>query len=233
MIGITEFINESAARSQYGVLLDRLEFNKIPNLSKLTTMIKSAIEQANNRYKIIRVEAIEKLNASRKEYDNIQLKKALAQEEQRVIAYMKTKPGIMRRSEEKQRKYIDDKIEKFKSAWKGPRLAAVEYDEKELRFSWHDDVHSEHSSSQLNDDRDTVADRVAKDIDSKRNDSTWSHLTGIDIAVNNSELTSDWCPRFEIIPMFDDETEKKLSKSVRNFSDFMDKQYNSGNYMGD
>ena len=146
MIGITEFINESAARSQYGVLLDRLEFNKIPDLPKLTEMIKSAIEQANNRYKIIRVEAIEKLNASIKEYDNIQLKKALAQEEQHVIAYMKTKPGIMRRSEEKQRKYIDDKIEKFKSAWKGPRLAAVEYDEKELRFSWHDDVHSEHSS---------------------------------------------------------------------------------------
>ena len=62
MIGITEFINESAARSQYGVLLDRLEFNKIPDLPKLTEMIKSAIEQANNRYKIIRVEAIEKLN---------------------------------------------------------------------------------------------------------------------------------------------------------------------------
>lgn len=233
MIGLAEFINESAARSRYGVLLDRLEFDKIPDLTKLISMIKSAIVQANNRYKIIRVEAIEKLNAATKEYDNIKLKKALADEEERVIAYMKTKPGIMRRSEEKQRKYIDDKLEKFKSVWKGPSLAAVEYDEKELRFYWHNDIYSEHSSSQLNYDIDMVAKRVANDINDERNDSAWSHLKGIDIAVNNSELTSDWSPRFEIIPMFDKKTEDELSKSVRDFSDFMDKQYNSGNYMGD
>lgn len=233
MIGLTEFINESAARAQYGVLLDRLQFNKIPEVSKLTSMIKGSIEQANNRYKIIRIEAIEKLNASTQEYNDAKLKKALAKEEERIIAYMKTKPGIMKRSEEKQRKYIDDKIEKFKSTWKGTKLAVVEYDEKTLRFSWHDDVHSEHSSSQLNYDINTVAEKVAEDIDDMRNDSTWSHLKGIDIAVNNQELTTDWCPRFEIIPMFDDETEKKLAKSVQQFADFMDKQYNSGNYMGD
>lgn len=233
MIGITEFINESVARNEYGVLLDRLEFNKIPDLSKLTNMIRSSIEQANNRYKIIRIEAIEKLNNATKEYNDVQLKKALTKEEERIIAYMKTKPGIMKRSPEKQKKYIDDKIEKFKSSWKGRSMAAVEYDEKNLRFFWHYDVHSEMSSRQYNNDIDYISKEVAEYIDDKRKDSTWSHLIGIDIAVKNNELTTNWCPRFEIIPMFDEETENELSKNLKEFSDYMDKQYHSGNYMGD
>lgn len=233
MKSLTEYIVESIATKQYGILLDHIEFQKIPDVNKLITLIKDGITQANSRYKVLRIEAIERLNKRTQEWNDAKLKKALADEEKKVIAYMKTKPGIMKRSEEKRQKYINDKLEKFKSTFKGASLSAVEYDENKLRFAWHEDVHSEHSYSQLDYDIDTVAKRVAEDIDDKRKDSTWSHLTGISISVNNEQLTSQWEPQFHIIPMFDKETEKSLSKEIQKFQDFMTKQYDSNEYMGD
>lgn len=233
MKSLVEYIGESTAIKNYGVLLDHIELNKIPDASKLIALLKEGISQANSRYKVLRIEAIEELNKKTQEWNDANLKKALAAQEKKVIAYMQTKPGIMKRSEEKRQKYIDDKLEKFKSEYKGVSLAAVEYDENKLRFAWHQDVHSEQSYTQLDYDIDTVAKKVAEDIDDKRKDSTWSHLTGISISVDNSELTNKWSPKFHIIPMFDKETEKTLSKEVQKFQDFMTKQYNSSNYMGD
>lgn len=233
MKSLVEYIAESTAIKNYGVLLDHIELNKIPDASKLIALLKEGISQANSRYKVLRIEAIEELNKKTQEWNDANLKKALAAQEKKVIAYMQTKPGIMKRSEEKRQKYIDDKLEKFKSEYKGVSLAAVEYDENKLRFAWHQDVHSEQSYTQLDYDIDTVAKKVAEDIDDKRKDSTWSHLTGISISVDNSELTNKWSPKFHIIPMFDKETEKTLSKEVQKFQDFMTKQYNSSNYMGD
>lgn len=233
MKSLVEYITESTAISKYGVLLDHIELKKIPDVTKLIALLKEGITQANSKYKVLRIEAIEHLNKKTQEWNDAQLKKALVNQEKKVIAYMKTKPGIMKRSEEKRQKYIDDKLEKFKSTFKGASLAAVEYDENKLRFAWHKDVHSEHSYSQLDYDIDTVAKRVAEDIDDKRKDSTWSHLTGISISVDNNQLTNQWSPQFHIIPMFDEETEKTLSKEVQGFADFMTKQYNSGDYMGD
>lgn len=233
MKSLVEYIAESTAIKNYGVLLDHIEFSKIPSKEKLVALIKEGITQANSRYKVLRIEAIEQLNKKTQELNDANLKKALAAQEKKVIAYMQTKPGIMKRSEEKRQKYIDDKLEKFKSEYKGVSLAAVEYDENNLRFAWHHDIHSEQSYTQLDYDIDTVANKVAEDIDDKRKDSTWSHLTGISISVDNSELTNKWSPKFHIIPMFDKETEKTLSKEVQKFQDFMTKQYNSSNYMGD
>lgn len=233
MKSLVEYIAESSAINKYGVLLDYVELKKISDLNKLTSLLRDGLEQANSRYKVLRIEAIEQLNKKTQSWNDAQLKKALANQEKKVIAYMKTKPGIMKRSEEKRQKYIDDKLEKFKSTFKGASLAAVEYDEKDLRFSWHADVHSEHSVTRLDYDIDTVAKKVAEDIDNKRKDSTWSHLIGISISVDNNELTNQWSPTFHIIPMFDEETEKTLSKEVRRFADFMTQQYDSGDYMGD
>lgn len=233
MIGLAEYITESVAMEKYGVLLDKIEFTKIPPVEKLITLIKEGITQANSRYKVLRIEAIEELNKKTQEWNDAKLKKALADQEKKVIAYMQTKPGIMKRSEEKRQKYINDKLEKFKSEFKGASLAAVEYDEKNLRFAWHSDVHGEHSYEQLDYPIDTVAERIANSIENNKKDDTWSHLTGICVSVDNTELTNQWQPKFHIIPMFDKETEKKLSKEVQKFQDFMTKQYDSGKYMGD
>lgn len=235
MIELVQFINESVAKDRYGVLLDHIELNKIPSKEKLASLIEDGINQANSRYKILRIEAIEQLNKKTTEWNKAKFADALKKEEDRVIAYMKTKPGIMKRSNEKRQKYIDDKLEKFKSEWKGASLQAVEYDENKLRFKWHNDVHSDHSSTSLDYTPDYVAEQVAEYIYDKRNDATWSHLTAIDISVDNHTLTLDrfWSPTFNIIPMFDEETEETLSKEVQEFQDFMSAQYNSGHYMGD
>lgn len=236
MISLTQFILESTATRNYGVLLDHIEFKKIPEISKLTSLIKEGIIEANSRYKVLRIEAVERINDKRKQWDADKFKKELASEEKRVIAYMQTKPGIMKRSEEKRQKYINDKLEKFKSEWKGSRLDAVEYDENKIRFAWHMDIHSEHSYTQLGyklDRIDQLAENIAEYIDNRKGDETWSHLTGINISVDNSGLTDQWSPCFHIIPMFDEETEKTLSKEVQRFCDFMTGEYNSGRYMGD
>lgn len=235
MIDLVQFINESIAKDKYGVLLDHIELNRIPSVEKLAQLIKEGITQANSRYKVLRIKAIEELNNKTTEWNAEKLKKALAAQEKQVIAYMQTKPGIMKRSEEKRQKYIDDKLEKFKSEWKGVALQAVEYDENNLRFAWHHDVHHDNGYSQLDYDIDTVAKKVAQEIDRQKKDSTWSHLTAIDISVDNDTLTLNkfWSPVFHIIPTFDEETEHTLSAEARKFQDFMSAQYNSGRYMGD
>lgn len=222
----------------YGVLLDHIEFKEIPNLEKLTALIKEGIIQANSRYKVLRIEAVENLNKETQEWNAEKLKAALQKEEKRVIAYMQTKPGIMKRSEEKRQKYINDRLEKFKSTWRGASLKAVEYDEHSIRFGWHNDITTDHSHTLLGrdiDNIDNVAKEVAEYIDRLKNrDNDWAHLTGINISVTNSDLTDNFFgPYFHIIPMFDEETEKKLAKSVRAFSDYMRKEYDSGKYMGD
>ena len=227
------YVMESAAINHYGVLLDRIELNKIPSVEKLTQLIKDGITEANSRYKVLRIEAIEELNKKTQEWNSEKLKKALAAQEKKVIAYMQTKPGIMKRTEEKRQKYINDKLEKFKSEFKGTSLQAIEYDENKLRFAWHHDVHSEHSYSQLDYDIDTVAKKVAEEIDSQKKDTTWSHLEAISISVDNSGLTTNWSPVFHIIPMFDEETEKSLSKEMQKFQDYMSAQYKSNKYIGD
>lgn len=238
MLSLTEFINESTAIDSYGVLLDHIELKEIPNLEKLTSLIKEGIIQANSRYKVLRIEAVENLNKETQEWNAEKLKDALQKEEKRVIAHMQTKPGIMKRSEEKRQKYINDRLEKFKSTWSGEPLKAVEYDEHRIRFAWHNDITSEHSHTLLGQDIDNI-DKVAKSVAEyidrvKNRGEYWGHLTGISISVDNSDLTTNFFgPYFHIIPMFDEETEKKLSKHVRSFSDYMSKQYNSDRYMGD
>lgn len=237
MISLTQFLTESVAADRYGVLLDHIEFKKIPDLAKLISLIKEGIIEANSRYKVLRIEAIENLNKQTQQYDADRLAKALEYEEKRVIAYMQTKPGIMKRSEEKRQKYIDDKLEKFKASWRGPMLSAAEYDEHNIRFAWHSYIHTEstyHDLVQYNIDKiDLLAKRIAEDIDDKRNDSTWSHLIGINIAVDNSGLTHSFAPQFHIVPMFDEETEKTLSDEVRGFGEYVSREYASGRYMGD
>lgn len=235
MIGLQQYITESMARKDYGVLLDHIEFDKIPTLAKLIAILKDGLEQANQRYQILRINAVEELNKKKVEWREQELKKALPRVEQQIVDYMKTKPGIMKRSEEKRQKYINDKLEKFKAEYPQARLAAIELKDKSIRYAWHHDITSEQGYSDLsyNATIDKVATRIAEEIDSKRNKEYWDHLTGIDIAAASSELTTDWRPQYHIVPMFDEETEKKLSKSVRRFQDFMSGEYESGRYMGD
>lgn len=235
MISLKQYVTESSIRNDYGVLLDHIEFEEIPTLDKLTDIIKDGIDQATQRYKIIRIAAVEELNKKKTELHAEELKKALAKEEQRVVDYMKTKPGIMKRSEEKRQKYIDDKLEQFKASFRPAELEAVEFDESRITYAWHYNITAEHGYrdfSWKNDTPDYVASEIAKEIDRWRNNEYWDHLIGIDIAATSGDL-SGWRPKYHIVPMFDEETEKQLSKSVQRFHNYMSREYNSDRYMGD
>lgn len=237
MIGLSEYIAESVAREHYEVLLDHVEIPKIPSESKLKEMIKEGIEKAISRYKVLRIKALEELNEKILYWDKVKLKNALIKKEKEVIAHMQTKPGIMKRSEEKRQKYIQDRLNYFKEKkWQAPVLRALEYDENtKIKFYWHGDIYFEQEYKPLRANIEEAAAEVAEKIITglEYSSEDYDHLIAVDIAVNDDGLTTEYEPSFHIIPMFDKETEKKLSNKVKGFADRMEQEYNSGKYMGD
>jgi hypothetical protein len=241
MLSLSQFLNESTATNDYSVVLSRIEFEKLPSKNELSSLIEKGVIEANSKYKVLRIEAVENLNKKNQQYNDERFSKDLEAEEKWVIARMQHLPGIMKRSEEGRQKYIKSRLEKFKDDWKywnrrSLMLTAVEYDENELKFAWHYDICTESSYEKLKHnikDADKLAKYIADDI-FKRNPDPWSHLTGIIIAVKDSGLTTNYAPTFHIIPMFDEETEKELSKAVRSHREYMLRLYDdSSRYFGD
>lgn len=241
MLSLSQFLNESTAANDYSVLLSRIEFEKLPSKNELISLIENGVIEANSKYKVLRIEAVENLNKKKQQYNDERLRKDLEAEEKWVIARMQNLPGIMKRSEAGRQKYIKSRLEKFKEDWKGWNrrelmLTAIEYDENKLKFAWHYAICTEDSYIDYEyniKDADKLAKSIADDI-FKRMEETWSHLTGIIIAINDDGLTTDYAPRFHIIPMFDEETEKELSKAVRSHTEYMLRLYNdSSRYFGD
>lgn len=237
MIGLQQYISEAYNEKEYGVLLDRVDLKGVTDAKKMAKLIKDGLEQAMTRYKVIRVEAVERYNKKRQDDHDAAMAKAIEREQERVIAYMKTKPGIMKRKPEKQQKYIDDRMEKFKKEYPGVSwLAKVDFDEKYMRVYFHGDIHSGSSKTEYSNeyhDNGSKASRIAESITSnQKHDEDWKTLEALFITVKPSGLTDSWVS-FEIYPEFPDEVQKKLDKEVRRFSDFMCGEYDSGRYMGD
>lgn len=227
------YVMESGAVHYYGILLDFIELPKIPSAEKLTQLIKEGITEANSRYKVLRIKAIEELNKNTEKWNEERLKEALPEQEKKVIANMQNKPGIMKRSEEGRQKYIKSRLEAFKSKFYKAPLRSIEYDENKISFGYHFDIYNDNGYLALN-SIDAASKRVAKEIDEHRENPLWKdHFKGIYISVDNNELSKYYSPTFHIIPMFDEETEKSLSKEMQKFQDYMSAQYNSNKYMGD
>lgn len=239
MIGLQQYINEAYNEKKYGVLLDRVDLKGVTDQKKMAKLIKDGLEQAMTRYKLIRVEAVEKYNKKGEDDWNANFAKAIEKEEQKVIAYMKTKPGIMKRKPEKQQKYIDEKIEKFKKEWPTKHkkwLANIDFEEKYMRVYFYGDIHSGSSKTEYSNeyhDNDSKAAQISDTITSRqKHDEDWKSLEGLFITVQPSDLTRGWVS-FDIYPEFPEEVQKKLDKEVRRFCDFMCGEYDSGRYMGD
>jgi len=96
----------------------------------------------------------------------------------------------------------------------------------------HNDIYSQHSSKLVKWDS-TNMDQLAKSIFKAfpNDDEFKQHFRGFAIYTNQKNITS--FDAINITFMFDKEFEDQLDKSVNQFADFMNKEYQSGRYMGD
>lgn len=237
MIGLQQYINEAYNEEKYGVLLDRVDLKGVKDATKMTKLLKDGLDQAMTRYKVIRVEAVERYNKKSKEEYDKKMAEDIKKEEKKVIAYMKTKPGIMKRKPEKQQEYIDKKIEKFKAEYPKNRwIKEIDFDEEYASVRFHYDIHSGHATTEYKDkyyDNEKKASEIVDYIVSKRDhDEAWAALEGLFITVDYSGLTS-WTASFSVYPDFPEDVQKGLDKEVERFCDFMSGEYGSGRYMGD
>lgn len=150
----------------------------------------------------------------------------------------------MKRSEAYRQKYINDKLEKFKSEFREKQYKSlkkiVDFDENNAKFLWHNDItadyiNREYSCKYYSDEEIT---KVITDwiVGAFKNDDEgyWQHITALNIAISEKDLNNfRRFITFHVVPMFDEETEKKLDKKVESFVASMRKEYDSGRYMGD
>lgn len=234
---MTAYINEAYNEEKYGVLLDRVDLKGVKDATKMTKLLKEGLDQAMTRYKVIRVEAIERYNKKGQEdYEKLKAE-AIKKEEKKVIAYMKTKPGIMRRKPEKQQEYIDKKIEKFKAEYpKNHWIKDIDFDEEYAKVTFYYDIHSGHAAREYRNkyyDNEKKAEEIIDYIVSKQeHDEAWKALEGLFITVSYGGLT-DWTAKFNVYPDFPEDVQKGLDKEVERFCDFMSGEYGNGRYMGD
>lgn len=233
MKSLSEYINEGKT-DFYGTVIQSIDIDPNTSEDKLIKILNDSLKKAIDKYKIIRISAVEKANEEADINSKKLLDDALKKGEKDIIKSMQSKPGILKRSPEKQRAWIDSKIEKLKSELgkKYPYVAShckIEFDDNEMRFGWHNDIYSNQRYSEyrgvnrLNEVVETIANEISTDKDYK-------HLKSVQVLAK--DFTGPY-PRLDIFPMFDDEFEKKLAKSVKDFGEFMSREYQSGRYMGD
>lgn len=233
MKSLVEYINEGKT-DFYGTIIQNADIDVSLSPDKIKKILTNAIEKAIDTYKIIRISAVEKLNTESNLRMQSQIEKDLKKGENDILKLMQSKPGILKRSPEKQQEWINTKIEKLKSELgkKYSYIATkckVEFDNDNVRFGWHNNIWSEHGYSSYSGlkQMSNIIDDIIKEI---KNNEDFKHLISIQILAK--DFTSQW-PTLHIFPIFDDEFEKKLSDEVKKFSDFMTKEYEKGKYMGD
>ena len=101
-----------------------------------------------------------------------------------------------------------------------------------FRILVHNDIHSQQSSREIKWDSSNM-DELSKNIfDAFPNTEEFKeHFRGFAIYTDQKNISK--FDSIHITFMFDDEFEDKLDKDVKKFADFMQKEYQSGRYMGD
>lgn len=234
MRSLKEYIIEGKT-DFYGTIIQGIEIDPNASEDALRKILTEGINKAIDRYKIIRISAVEKANEESDIRAKKNLEDALKKGEQEIIKSMQSKPGILKRSPEKQRAWIDSKIEKLKSEL-GKKYdyvahyCKIEFNDDDIRFGWHHDIWSNHGYSSYSGLKQisNIIDDIIKEISNK--DDYKKHLKSIQVL---SKDFTDIYPTLHIFPIFDEEFEDELSASVKKFSDFMTKEYQSGRYMGD
>ena len=238
MKSLTQFLNESLlneARNMLwpnSVLLNNIDIDTSKSEDELKKILRDGFEDSLTRYRVLFVDSIEKETEETKNRLANNKAKYLEKMEKDIREYMLTKPGIMKRSPEKQQKYVDDKLAKLalefdkKNQWL-LNIANAKIDDNRIEYSYHNDIYS-NSSYHIIKTIDDLVNDVIEDIQKEE----WKkHIKSIMVSSNKFSRTFSF--GFDVTPVFDDEFEDKLDASIKRFSDFMSREYASGRYMGD
>lgn len=238
MKSLTQFLNESLvyeARNMVwpnSVLLNNIEIDTTKSEDELKKILVDGFEDSLTRYRVLFVDSIEKETEETKNRLANNKEKYLEKMEKDIREYMLTKPGIMKRSPEKQQKYVDDKLEKLalefdkKNQWLLD-IANTKIDDDRIVFNYYNDIYTNHSSKTTR-TIDVLVNAVVEDIQKE----DWKkHIKSIMVSSNKFSRTYSF--GFDVVPVFDDKFEDELDASIAKFSDFMNREYASGRYMGD
>lgn len=221
---------------QYGTPINHTELNYKMSESELTKLISDSIDEVVNKFKIIRISAAEEATKESEKRTNEKLEKKLKDSEKGIIKLMQSKPGILKRSPEKQQEWINAKIEKLKSELSKqyaymPKKYDINIKDENIRFFWYSDIYTEHTCREYSLGRkDDLIECIINDIKKCDKDEAWRNIQSIDFC---SKSFIDYFGNIYIVPLFDEETEEKLSQSVKKFGEFLSNEYGRGKYIGD
>lgn len=237
MKSLVQYINEWKKDyiENFGkICINSIDINVNNSPEKLKKIIKDGILESWTKFLIARVSIIDEYN--KKKTNDLKTKKdtALKKAEEYWLKYKEGKPGILKRSPEKQKEWLDTKLKKSadefdNSPWNKfiPIDASVEPDKCGLTYSWHGDLTGHSYSTSIKEDR--MIDILNSIIDDlkKYPDTTYSKLKKIVVATNS--FTNTWGSTvFDIFPVFDDETEDRLEKERYELGERIRKDYYSG-----
>ena len=238
MKSLIQFLNESLVNETRNmvwpnsVLLNNIEIDVTKSEDELKKILRDGFEDSLRRYKVLFVDSIEKETEETKNRLANNKAKYLEKMEKDIREYMLTKPGIMKRSPEKQQKYVDDKLAKLalefdkKNQWL-LNVANAKIDDNRIEYNYYNDIYTNHSHKVIR-----TIDNLINDVIEDIQKGDWkNHIKSIMVSSNKFSRTFSF--GFDVAPVFDDEFEDELDASISRFSDFMSKEYASGRYMGD
>lgn len=244
MKSLVQYINEWKKDyiEDFGrICINSIDINTSDSSEKIKKKINDGILESWSKFLIARISIIEEYNKT--QTDNYQTIKAAAlkKSEEYWLKYKESKPGILKRSPEKQQEWLNDKLKKSSDEFDNnpfnkfiPIDASVKPDKLKLTYCWHDDLTGNSYKSDIKEDRmiDILNDII--DTLKKYPDTTYNKLKKIVVATNS--FTNRWNDTvFDIFPVFDDDTEDRLEKERYEFGQRMRKWYDSteGHYRGD
>ena len=244
MKSLVQYINEWKKDyiENFGrICINSIDINTSDSPEKIKKKINDGILESWSKFLIARISIIEEYNKT--QTDNYQTRKAAAlkKSEEYWLKYKESKPGILKRSPEKQQEWLNDKLKKSSDEFDNnpfnnfiPIDASVKPDKLKLTYCWHDDLTGNSYKSDIKEDRmiDILNDII--DTLKKYPDTTYNKLKKIVVATNS--FTNRWNDTvFDIFPVFDDDTEDRLEKERYEFGQRMRKYYDSnvGHWTGD
>lgn len=244
MKSLVQYINEWKKDyiENFGrICINSIDINTSDSSEKIKKKINDGILESWSKFLIARISIIEEYNKTQTDNHQTMKAAALKKSEEYWLKYKESKPGILKRSPEKQQEWLNDKLKKSSDEFDNnpfnkfiPIDASVKPDKLKLTYCWHDDLTGNSYKSDIKEDRmiDILNDII--DTLKKYPDTTYNKLKKIVVATNS--FTNRWNDTvFDIFPVFDDDTEDRLEKERYEFGQRMRKWYDSteGHYRGD
>ena len=217
---------------------------------KLKDAIYNGLMDAWHTFITVRVAYLEDYNKKKQEKNDKDLFELMQKEEKYWLEYKKSKPGILRRSPQKQQEWLDNKLQEYKKklesgkSWQWRKFIPVDSSETPdklgLTYNWYYDVNGlnlgAHQTNIKEDKMIDILNTIVKRIKTYKDD-IWSKLIGLEIKC--SDFIPGWDKKsyvFNIYPKFDEETQKEFDATRKKVADSVRGYYDSkpsGGYVGD